>query len=127
MLSIIAILSLGIVALLIIGVFSCPSEDSFDSWLKSFLAFAMNDKPQPKDTQKDNSLWQRIMAFLQTYVFTSWGPTIMSNTIFNKRQFWHLGAFRLVFCTTPNSKQITFIGALNTWFPWGEKDLKPNN
>lgn len=130
----IATLAIAAVGLIIAGVFTCPTEDSFDSWLKSFLKMMMTEQAPPKQNQSNcenpdsdygflNSLWKTINEFIQKYFFTSVAPTIMANTIFNKRQFWMCGACRLAICTTPDNKQITFVGALNTWFPFNEKQL----
>ena len=111
LLIILAVLMIPISGLLIAGIFTCPKEESFSPWLKSFIAFHMMDnQPQPI-----NDSW--IPSFLDP-VIKSWSVTLLSAMAFDKQKFLHCGAFRLVFCTkTSGDNKMTFIGAFNTWFP----------
>lgn len=124
-----AVLIIGAIGLLIACLYNCPSEESFDSWLKSFIAFSMDNEPiignNQSSTNETDSTWKSslnsITNKVTNYAFKSFAPTIMSNTIFGTRKFWYVGAFRLAFCTMFDKKTMIFVGVLNTWLPWGER------
>ena len=139
-LSVIATLLLGGIALVITGVFSCPDEKSFDAWLTSFITFMIEQSPSQKQNVDQSQItivesqsftdkfWKMIMDLINKYVFPSVGTIVIKKTMFSAPRFWYCGFFRLAYCVTPDNKQLTFIGALNTWIPWNEKNLNgPTN
>jgi len=116
LLQVLAIL-LGIMSSLIIaGVFTCPSEDSFNPWLQSFLKFCMSNETNKvsNDSIIKFTWYEKILKDLQNYLFTAWAPFIMSKTIVKNPKFLHLGFCRLVSCESKNETLI-FIGIFNTW------------
>lgn len=146
LLLVIAILIIPIGGLLIAALFTCPSEDSFTPWFKSFLSFAMrsNQPKQPtttthptttqpttiestKSTDPQNKpgrldrLYQYAVSSAKTYVFDPWFPTLFTKLAIKDQQFMFFGFCRMSYCTMVNDDEIVFIGAFNTWIPWKTK------
>lgn len=131
--SLITILSnliLPLTCLFIAGIFSCPAENSFDAWLKSFVALIMENEnscsqKSPVDTIESTSIksnkwffqtyFEKIYNGVSNYLFRQ--VAVITLTSGTKKNF-HCGGFRLVIIEMESGKKpIIFVGAFNTWFP----------
>ena len=92
-------LLLPLSALLIAGVFSCPTKDSFSSWLEEMIDNAADLNGE--------------VNFLNKFYFRKVWPIGM------KQNFCPLGFSRLCICIH-EGKRMLFIGIFNTWFPLKE-------
>ena len=111
---VVSILVVALSGLFVAGVFTCPTEESFVPWLKSFISTNMNQQSQLTSTDK----LQVINNFMKKYVINALTSNIMSYTMFKQQNFYHCGAFRIALCIgSSDGEQVIFIGAFNTWFP----------
>ena len=92
-LNLIGQLLLPLSALVIAGVFSCPSKDSFLPWLEEAINFAI---------QYEESYFN---AYLKM-------PKIEMEPY-----FFHIGFGRVAICNGEGNRKTIFLGMFNTWFP----------
>ena len=138
LLYVLTILIIPMVALIITALFTCPSQESFSTWTKEFIAFAIHEQmDQPKQTistestesngstkstepikpTESKSLWESAMGFTNKYIVVPLAPTLLSKYVFKTPSFMYCGFFRIATCKTNDEKKMIFLGVFNTWVP----------
>ena len=92
-LNLIGQLLLPLSALLIAGVFSCPSKESFSFWLIEMIHSVIQYKESP---------------YLETYLKMEKMEMVP--------YFFHIGFCKIAVCNLEGDKKIIFLGIFNTWF-----------
>lgn len=102
----IILLTFPLVALIICGVFSCPTDESFRFWLTNYINTAIYDEHQ----NQENSWFSYFNKQLRKTTYSRLVLTKMNP------KFFHCGAFKLVICSD-NKEEMYIIGVFNTWVP----------
>lgn len=113
LLLVLAIISVGLSGLLIAGVFTCPTEQSFSLWLKSLTDNTPNN--ELNDIAADAILSQKAINYFKRYIFKTFTTAALILSL-NPR-FYHVGFCRVAICDVNREEQHIFVGAFNTWFP----------
>ena len=92
LLNLISNLLLPLSGLLIAGVFSCPTKDSFLPWLEEMV---------------NNAILYKESAYLNSY--------LNMPKVEDIPYFFHLGFCKIAVCNVEGNNKILFLGIFNTW------------
>jgi len=135
LLYVIAILMIPISGLFVAALFTCPSQDTFTPWLKSFISFSVS-KQQTQQTTKTTKttettettkttettettsltkyVWKSVTNLTNKYIVEPLFPTMLSTFMFKDQQFLFVGCCRIATCISNDGNVMTFVGVFNT-------------
>ena len=112
-----------LILIFVLGVFTCPTEESFTPWLQNMIRNmkCFISQPEIKPENEPDNLKDKVTNYMTEtrYGVTKWLVeqyfiNIVPNMI--NSYYFHLGFCRSVICKY-DGDNIIFIGILNTWFP----------